>query len=521
MPSRPRRTAPVVVAAVLLAGAFLALPPAAAAQREWSAAFVPVGHWSLRAAHRVAALGLAPHGHDALRGVPTQREIGELLEHAVAATDPSSEAGRLARGYHAAYAAELGLRPGGIQSAVSGSSLAAGFDARNGAWRPGWGYEDGHFYGDWNDAQPLADKAAPLVAATLQLSPVEWAALRLSGRAGGIEDTISEAYAVATGGAIALWAGRRRVDWAPGPGDGLIVNDRAFDGAGFLTTSAFRLPGFLRHVGALHAEVLGARVDLTRTCHDPTIPGDAPRCRNAWFAATRGSVMPHGRVQLGVTRGVVFGGDGNTDIDAFALFSILIGKHAGEVSELDNQVVAVDGSWRLPTEAWLPLRAYLEWGFEDSAGAWMSVPGILAGLEVPRVPGAPGMSIALERTSFARSCCGNPIWYRSSVFHDGWVIDERPLGHRLGGHGVEWVVHLGWDASEPRVGVAAQLFTRQRRLENLYAEPLMGRSSGAEIRIDAAVLRGLEATGTVSFEDGSDWRATRAAIALRAFIRGR
>jgi hypothetical protein len=233
---------------------------------------------------------------------------------------------------------------------------------------------------------------------------------------------------------------------------------------------------------------------------------NSDRVEKPMFVGMRGSIQPHSRLGVGATRAVMFGGVGNTDVGARDLVYMLIGKHAGKGSELDNQVVSFDLNYRPPVGA-LPLAFYLEWGMEDSAGAWWNVPGLVLGLEVPALPGVPELGVGVERSSFASSCCGNPIWYRHWAFRHGWTDDGRLLGHPLGGHGTEWLTYARADLFGARVHLDLGLFTRDRGVENLLAPERMGRSRGGRLGVDGLIGDGWGVFLQGALEDGrGGWR---------------
>jgi hypothetical protein len=185
---------------------------------------------------------------------------------------------------------------------------------------------------------------------------------------------------------------------------------------------------------------------------------------------------------------------------------MLIGKHAGAGSELDNQVVAFDLHYRPPLGA-LPLAVYAEWGMEDSAGAWYNVPGMVLGVEVPALPGVPALAVGLERTSFGSSCCGNPIWSRHWIFRQGWTDDGRLLGHPLGGHGSEWLSYARADLFEARLHLDLRLFARDRGEESLLAPERMGRSRGGRLGVEGRLASGLGVFFLGGLEEGdAGWR---------------
>ena len=171
--------------------------------------------------------------------------------------------------------------------------------------------------------------------------------------------------------------------------------------------------------------------------------------------------------------------------------------------------------FRAPTGA-LPLLLYIEWGSEDSAGAWWDVPGIVAGAEVAAVPGLPWLSVLVERSSFEGSQSGNPPWYRHPIgFHDGWSTRGELLGHPLGGHGLEWLVQARSNLMDGRLQLMTRGFTRTRRAENVYAPVRAGSSTGVLAEGDIQLRSGVAVRFSGSTEGGSDWRRTQLSGALR------
>lgn len=480
----------------------LGAPDAVAGQRVegYAEAFLPPDHWSRAAVDRLAALGLIAPGTDLSRAVPTQRSVAWLLERAA---DLDSPWNGLASEYRDRFRAEFGASgpPAGPLS-LAGSRAGAGLAAERGRLDPGWGYGFGYPGVPWNQPTPRADRTDPFADVMLQ-GHTGRVAVRIAAttRPG---EAVQELYGAVGFGPVTAWVGRRPFAWSPGTGPGIVLSRGRFDSVG-LQTDPFGLPGFLRHVGPVAVEVVVGQDDLEHSFDD------------AGFLATRGSLTPHPRIQIGVTRAAVFGGEGNGETDWFDVFSLLIGKHAGEIaSEFDNQVVSVDASLRLPTERWLPLQAYLEWGAEDSAGAFWNVPGILAGIHAPVVPGVPSLALAVERTEFAGSCCGNPIWYRHSNFQGGWAQDGVPLGHPLAGHGREWRLASRLHLLGAALRLDTDLFVRERGIENVFADVHVGNSAGARVRLELDAPGRLRLAVAATGEEGEDWRERTVELTLQA-----
>jgi hypothetical protein len=129
------------------------------------------------------------------------------------------------------------------------------------------------------------------------------------------------------------------------------------------------------------------------------------------------------------------------------------------------------------------------------------------GVEIPALPGLPELGLGLERTTFAASCCGNPIWYRHWSFRHGWTDDGRLLGHPLGGHGSEWLTYARADLFEARVHLDLRLFARDREVENVLAPERIGRSRGGQLGVEGRLASGLGIFFQGLLEDGdTGWR---------------
>jgi hypothetical protein len=510
-----------IIVPVLAALILLVLPSRSAAQgasepapaatgREstprFASPFLPPDHWVHGAARRLEAAGLAPEGFGAGAQSRTQREIAALFEQAeVRAVIQAPELAPLARAYRARFAEEFSWTAGALFRGVEsgklqglGARIRVGYDARAGEALAGVGYNPKK---DWTGAVTLPGRkgSASAVSASLALPPYVAFSISPVHRTDIWE--LDEAHLSAGFGVLGLWAGRRALGSHPGAGGGVVLSEGGvFDGAGLFLTEPLRLPGWLGLLGPMRFEVFGSRVE------------NNDRVQRPLFAGMRGSVQPHPRLGVGASRAVMFGGEGNTGVRARDLVYMLIGKHAGAGSELDNQVVAIDIHYRPPLGA-LPLAVYLEWGMEDSAGAWRDEPGRVLGVEIPALPGVPELGVGLERTTFAGSRNGKRFWYRHWSFRQGWTDDGRVLGHPLGGHGTEWLTYARADLFEARGHLDLHLFARERGEENLLAPERAGHSRGVRLGLEGRLASGLGVFFQGVLEDGgAGWRES----ALRA-----
>lgn len=497
------RPALVLVLALLAAQAAAqeARPPAP----EFAAPFLPDDHWSLGAVRRLYGLGLTPTGFDPGRRTLSRKEAGAVLLRAaeLAEADTAVPGARLARAYARRFAEEFPATASALEGRPARTAwfgragVLAGVEVRRGAVRAGSGYDNG---GGWTGPEPAADMAGGVLGASaaVALHPHLAAVVAPVLRGGGLE--LADAHLVAVVGGVGAWAGRRPVGFGPGVGGALVLDAIVpFDGGGLFLARPLELPG---PFGSLRVETFVSRMERNGPVMRP------------WVWAARAGLSPHPRLSLGVNRGAVFAGNGEFSLRDLAY--VIVGKHGGAHSETDNQVVALDAFFRPPLGR-VPLLLYVEWGFEDSAGAWKDVPALVAGIELGAVPGIEALALGLERTAFAGSCCGNPIWYRHWAFQQGWTDGGVPLGHPLGGHGSEWLLHSRADLLDARLRLAGRVFRRRRGAENLFAPDRQGNSRGASLHGEYRISGGWDGVARAFYEWGErGWHEAHVLAGLRA-----
>jgi hypothetical protein len=294
-------------------------------------------------------------------------------------------------------------------------------------------------------------------------------------------------------GPAALTGGRGRVGYSNGYGGGVVLAGGVpLDGVELESWRPVRGPGVLRYLGPITYDLFFGKIPGDRHPGDP------------YFWGARGTIQPHPRMTFTVQRAALFGGEGSDKpVTAANVLRMLIGRVVG--GSFEDQIVSMSGRFRLPTESVLPLVLYADVGSEDAAGAFRKVPGLLAGLESAALPGAPWLSLGVEGSVFAHSCCGNPPWYRHYAFPGAWALEDRPLGHRLGGQGSEVLVHGRADLLDSRLRIGGEAFRRRRSGENLYVPGREGGSLGAggEVTWRFSPIAELSAGGNL--EDGGDW----------------
>lgn len=475
---------------------------------RFASAFLRPGHWALGAVRRLYGLGLVGEGHDRSTRAPTLREVAVAFERAVRETAGGrADLAALVRAYRDRFAEEYGATVAAVAGEADGGfrmgdgAAMVGVELGRGRVLPGVGYENGS---DWTGPVALDDEVAATGAATWGGQFFPLLAATVAPAWDGGDWTVGHGYATVVWRSVGVWLGRRDIGYAPGAGGGLVLNgESAFDGGGIFLADPVRLPGVLRHIGPLRLETFLSRVDGLE-------PVDRP-----WFWGARLTLDPHERVEIGVTRAAMFGGAEDSGLSLRNLAYLIIGKHAGSASEFDNQILAVDLWYRLPLGS-LPLSVYLQWGIEDSAGAWRDTPGVVVGLEIAALPYLTLVAVGLERASFSESCCGNPIWYRHWRFAGGWTDGGVPLGHPLGGDGSEWLFWADAALADARVRIGTELYVRRRGEENLFSPDREGSSTGGAVRAELrlmqrvdVILRGMRETGDRGWAESSAFAGAR------------
>jgi hypothetical protein len=189
----------------------------------------------------------------------------------------------------------------------------------------------------------------------------------------------------------------------------------------------------------------------------------------------------------------------------------------------ENNIMSISVRWRLPTESWVPLTVYLDWGGDDAGGAGLAFPGIDFGVFIPSLPFAPEVSVGIEASFFGEFCTDrsggtfcreDPLnWYTHAY---SWTLGDPPLGHRMGGNGRELFLYAAADLLDARLLVRGDAFLRDRVPVNLYA-PYTGTSGGFDLQATWRVGIG-EVGVNGRFEAGSGWTAGGAGARVAAYF---
>jgi hypothetical protein len=456
-------------------------------------------HWAVRAATRAEALGVAPGWFPAQRTVPRAAVAAALRQSVELAPERMPALAGVAEGWLARFQEEFPEYRDGAETSgfrPLGGYLGAGVRDLSGRVEPGAG-----IFQLRTDPVAVPDARGAFGVAGAGVAAGRHLAAFAEPRAteGGVDVPRWEVTAGA--GGVALSAGQQPLGYARGEGGGVVLGGGAsLFRVQLETARPLRLPGVLRHLGDVAFHTFGTRLDDDRHRGDP------------WMWGARLALRPHPRLAVAVNRASIFGGDSiaaPTNVENVARMVV------GMLTEdFENQVVSLDFRYRLPTERVLPLTLYLEWGADDAAGGWWSVPGIVAGAYAPALPGVPQAGAGIEYARFAVFCCGNPPWYFNASHPGGWAAEGALLGHPLGGDGHEVQGYAHADLAGGRLRVDARAFLRHRedegylapqRAGNLLGPDRFGGSTGGALQAAWRAHPWVELRAAAAGEAGDGW----------------
>src|SRR5690606_35061947 len=280
---------------------------------------------------RLDGLGLLADEYDPSARSVTERHADGLLREAVRAA-AGTRYEDVARAYVERFVEEFGDRWPGPAEAWSpvraGAAIELGFGAESGGVTGGSGYRNGV---DWTGPRRTPSSDGVISTVELRAHAGRYVAGRVSAAVRPDSTALGDAYALLAVGKAGAWLGRRAVGFGPAAGGGIVLSGaHAFAGGGLALLEGVTLPGVLRHLGILRAETFLSSVHENGAVAEP------------WFWAGRVSLQPHARLVVGVNRAAMFGGSGNTPLRLRDVLYVMVGKHAGRGSEVDNQIAAVD-----------------------------------------------------------------------------------------------------------------------------------------------------------------------------------
>ena len=467
---------------------------------EFASAFVPRGSWLHDTLRKLHALYLLPARFDPSSISITQREAGRMLLRSIEkARQDFPEVLSLTELYWARFSEEFTRTARLLEGhsvppiLLGGSSVSVGYESTRNTLLGAHvspGVSTGGISGG---PVPFSDIVSVLAG-------------RITPRLAGDNLTIQEGYVTLEVGDVALWVGRRAPGYGPGFGGTVMLDGEvAVDGGGVVLTDGVDLPGFLNVLGPFRSEIFFSRLQRSGEILDP------------WFFGYRLSIAPHDRLELAINRAGMFGGTGNElDTTFWRFMNAVLGAAPPDGFNFENQVASGEIRYLAPLGN-LPVSLYLEWGFEDWAGAYDENPGLIAGAELGGLPGLPEVSVGFEWASFAGPGATGRRWFRHGVFEDNWTVQGRLLAHPLGGDGSEFRLLGGIDAVQARLRGRWHVAFQDRGSTNLFAPDREGKSweVGGSLGVRLWSLGEIIGTGMTRWGSSVAWRETSAFAGFR------
>ncbi len=368
--------------------------------------------WTRREAARlVQAIAAEPQGQSA----PVVREILRALRRELA-----EELKEIASGDIAPASYVKPLRSARLQAAHQDAALS--FLPRSNARQSALDYNrQGLEYGDGANGQ-VAFAADARFGRHFLLSArplLEWQ------EEGGEAISLLEGKAALTLGPFEVSAGRQSLWWGQGRHGSLVLTNNAkpLDMLRITNPSPALLPWIFKYLGPFRFDVFWSQLESERVVPDP------------YFAGLRFNFRPLPWVELGASRGVIFGGEGRPDLDFIEYLTILGGENLSGEADTSNSVAAIDARVVLPF-LW-NAEIYGEMGGEDEADLgflpFISQKAYLGGIYLPRIEPSGRASLRLEYADLTVKRGESTTWYRHSIYRSGYTYEQKVLGHHVGG----------------------------------------------------------------------------------------
>ena len=456
----------VALAALLAA---FAAPAADELPKYGVSPLLPPEHWAVRAAARLDGVGLVTGWLPANQAAPMYMVWAALDEGARRAETERPALAATAKGWKEKFQQEWrGIDEKGLLRFIGGQA-SVGYEYAAVSPTPGPPPEA------WSLTPPQVNSPILSVAAAGALS--DYLAVLVAPV--GTTWQLRWAGEIVTGiGPVSLSVGRAPSQTGFGsPGSGVVLGGEAFhDRVAFQIYRPLDI-----YIGLLTLDVSLARV------------GEPTHASNTLLWEWALQYQPVPRLTFALQSGVMMGGSTwERDTGSPFTFQDFIRCVVYKGNGAENNIFSFAGRWRLPTEDWVPITLYADWGADDNGGAWFQAPGVDAGLFIPSLPFAPEVSVGLEWSFFGTVCapgspesgfCRPPDLYLDWYTHDryNWINGNQSLGHRMGGNGRELFLYASADLLDARLLIRGDLFLRQRFSGNLYA-PYTGQSAGFDLQ---------------------------------------
>jgi hypothetical protein len=243
--------------------------------------------------------------------------------------------------------------------------------------------------------------------------------------------TLIEGYGAAMTGPVEFEMGKDSLWWGPARHGSMIMSNNAqpLTMVRITTPQPIELPSILRLAGPFKAEWFLAELEKNR---------DFPYAK---LSGMRINIKPHPLVELGASRVMMFGGEGQPRVDVRDYAKMVFTTYERPET---NQLAGIDGSIRIPLGDNPLLRSvklYVDAAGEDTTGGLPSKWGEIIGMQLSDVLRTGRTDVRIEYAD--DHVGGHPgVFYTHGVYTSGYTYKGRVIGHFMGSESHDMFVQL-------------------------------------------------------------------------------
>ncbi|MBN2021080.1 MAG: hypothetical protein JW749_12755 [Sedimentisphaerales bacterium] len=234
-----------------------------------------------------------------------------------------------------------------------------------------------------------------------------------------------EAYGKLQLGKVEIEVGKDSLWWGPGQHGALLMSNNAepFKMVKISNPTPVELPWIFKGLGPFKAVWFLTLLEKDRPVPEPKLTG------------LRVNFKPHPAIELGLSRAIIFGGDGRPDVALGDYLNILFSTKGNREGKFDtDELAGFDASVLLPIDWLMPAKSVKLYGDfigEDEAGGMPSNFGKLIGAKFYDI-------LRTGKTDFVVEYANNHIpgkpdvFYAHHIYQAGYTYMGRIIGHYMG-----------------------------------------------------------------------------------------
>jgi hypothetical protein len=234
-----------------------------------------------------------------------------------------------------------------------------------------------------------------------------------------------EGYGKLMLGKYEVEAGKDSMWWGPGYHGSMLMSSNAepFKMIKLSNPTPVSLPWIFQALGPFKVVWFLTQLEDDRPIPEPLLTG------------IRLNFKPHPAVELGLSRTMIFGGEGRDTYSLNDYFKALLGRNESLSGDKDNdQLGGFDASVLVPFDWLMPVKTaklYTDWVGEDEAGGLPSNWGYLYGIKLFDIFKTGKTDLCIEYAN--NHISGKPnAFYTHHIYTAGYTYKGRVIGHFMG-----------------------------------------------------------------------------------------